>query len=58
MQHQVMRRQVLQHVAQVFHMRVDGERDLERGPGLVEMAVPQADVAEAGDGPEMARLQP
>ena len=58
MQHQVMRRQVLQHVAQVVHVRVDEERDLERGAGLVEMAVAQADVAEAGDGAEMARLEP
>ena len=58
MQHQVMRRQVLQHVAQVVHVRIDEERDLERGAGLVEMAVAQADIAEAGDGAEMARLEP
>ena len=56
MQHEMMRRQVLQHVAQIVHMRVDGQGDLKRRPGLVEMAVAQADIAEPGDGTEMARL--
>ena len=44
----------LAHAEQV---RVDRQRDLEGGTGLGQPAGAQADLAEAGDGTKMARLQ-
>ena len=57
MQHQELRPELVQDLAQVLQVRVQREGDLEGGAGLVEVALAQADLAEARHGAEMARLQ-
>ena len=57
MQHQRLRAEILDEFLQPFEMRIERERDLEGGARLIEVAVAQADLAEAGHGREMARLE-
>ena len=44
-------------LAYALKVRVDGQRNLEGGAGFGHAAVPKADLAKAGDRPEMAGFQ-
>src|SRR3954463_12920012 len=57
MEHQNLGAQIVNDLAQALEVRVDRQRHLERGPGLVQKSVPKANLAKAGDRSEMARLE-
>jgi hypothetical protein len=58
MQHQGFGVEVVDDLAQTLKARIDSKRKLERGLGLVQVSVPEADLAEARDGREVPRLKP